>query len=119
MQVLPPARRGASGVRLRGARAVAFLGKRLGADPSGWRWERLHRAVFPHDVFHEVRLLRRETLDEIATLTPPEPGIIMDMQFSPDGRHLYVGVVNTIHVWDLHALRRGLGAVGLDWDPAP
>ncbi len=41
------------------ARAVAFLGKRFGADPSGWRWERLHRAVFPHDVFHEVGLLRR------------------------------------------------------------
>jgi penicillin amidase len=41
------------------ARAVAFLGKRFGADPSGWRWERLHRAVFPHDVFHEVGFLRR------------------------------------------------------------
>jgi penicillin G amidase len=38
---------------------VAFLGKRFGADPSGWRWERLHRAVFPHDVFHEVGFLRR------------------------------------------------------------
>jgi len=41
------------------ARAVAFLGKRLGPDPSGWQWERLHHAVFPHNVFHEVGLLRR------------------------------------------------------------
>jgi len=41
------------------ARALEFLRERLGSDPSGWRWERLHRAVFPHDVFHEVPLLRR------------------------------------------------------------
>jgi penicillin G amidase len=40
------------------ARAVAKLRSRLGPDPSGWRWERLHRAVFPHDVFHEVPVLR-------------------------------------------------------------
>jgi penicillin amidase len=40
------------------ARAVAFLQKRLGTDPSGWRWDRLHRAVFPHDVFHQVSWLR-------------------------------------------------------------
>ncbi len=41
------------------ARATATLGRRLGPDPSGWRWDRLHRAVFPHDVFHEVPVLRR------------------------------------------------------------
>jgi penicillin amidase len=40
-------------------RALEILRSRLGADPAGWRWERLHRAVFPHDVFHEVPLLRR------------------------------------------------------------
>jgi penicillin amidase len=39
--------------------AVSTLSARLGADPSGWRWERLHRAVFPHDVFHQVGVLRR------------------------------------------------------------
>lgn len=39
--------------------AVARLSGRFGADPSGWRWERLHRAVFPHGVFHGVRFLRR------------------------------------------------------------
>jgi WD40 repeat protein len=67
----------------------------------------------------EVKLLRLETLAEIATLTAPEPGIVMGMQFSPDGRQLFVTVANTVHVWDLHALRRGLRAVGLDWDRAP
>ena len=42
------------------SRAVAKLSRTGSApDPSGWRWERLHRAVFPHDVFHEVPVLRR------------------------------------------------------------
>jgi penicillin amidase len=40
-------------------RALEFLRGRLGKDPEKWRWERLHRAVFPHDVFHEVPFLRR------------------------------------------------------------
>jgi penicillin amidase len=39
--------------------AAASLRRRLGSDPSGWRWERLHRALFPHAVFDKVRLLRR------------------------------------------------------------
>ena len=30
--------------------AVALLSGRLGPDPSGWRWDRLHRARFPHAV---------------------------------------------------------------------
>ena len=41
------------------ARALEVLRGRLGTDPDAWRWERLHRAVFPHDVFHEVPFLRR------------------------------------------------------------
>jgi WD40 repeat protein len=65
----------------------------------------------------EVRLLRLETLEEIVTLTAPELGLITMIQFSPDGRRLFVIVGNTVHVWDLHALRRGLRAVGLDWEP--
>jgi WD40 repeat protein len=64
----------------------------------------------------EVRLMDPETLDEIATLTAPEPGIIVVIDFSPDGRHLAVSVSNTVHLWDLQALRRGLRAIGLDWD---
>ncbi len=41
------------------SRATAKLARLLGPDPSAWRWDRLHRAVFPHDVFHEVPVLRR------------------------------------------------------------
>ncbi len=39
--------------------AVAGLTRRYGSDPSGWRWERLHHALLPHDVFDKVRFLRR------------------------------------------------------------
>ena len=38
--------------------AVRQLRQRLGSDPAGWRWERLHRARFPHGVFDGVALLR-------------------------------------------------------------
>ncbi|MGE5276009.1 MAG: penicillin acylase family protein [Acidobacteriota bacterium] len=41
------------------ARAVEELRRRLGPDPSVWRWERLHRARFAHGVFDTVPVLRR------------------------------------------------------------
>ena len=40
----------------------------------------------------EVRLLHLETLEEIATLTAPEPGLIVSLDFGPDGRQLFVSV---------------------------
>ncbi|MEX0879112.1 MAG: penicillin acylase family protein [Thermoanaerobaculia bacterium] len=40
-------------------RAVAFLAERLGSDPAGWKWARLHRATFAHGVFGDVRVLKR------------------------------------------------------------
>jgi penicillin amidase len=39
--------------------AVSLLHRRLAADPRNWRWERLHRARFPHAVFEAVPGLRR------------------------------------------------------------
>jgi hypothetical protein len=65
----------------------------------------------------EVQLLRLETLEPVVTLTAPELGMIATMEFSRDGRHLFGAVGNTVHVWDLQALRRGLRGIGLDWDP--
>ena len=41
------------------AQAIAELRRRLGADPSAWRWERLHIARFPHGVFDAVPVLKR------------------------------------------------------------
>jgi WD40 repeat protein len=64
----------------------------------------------------DVRLLHLETLEEIATLTSPEPGFIVGLVFSPDGRQLFVTVDNTVHAWDLHALRLQLRSIGLDWE---
>jgi serine/threonine protein kinase/WD40 repeat protein len=64
----------------------------------------------------EVQLLRLETLEAVVTLTAPELGLIATMEFSRDGRRLFVAVGNTVHVWDLRALRRGLRGIGLDWD---
>ena len=39
--------------------AVAFLERRLGPDRARWHWQRLHQALFPHDVFGKVWGLRR------------------------------------------------------------
>jgi serine/threonine protein kinase/WD40 repeat protein len=66
---------------------------------------------------HEVRLLDPETFTELVTLTAPEPDLILNLQFGPDGGTLAATSRGTLHLWDLHALRRGLRAVGLDWDP--
>jgi penicillin amidase len=41
------------------SKAASDLRQRLGPDPSAWRWERLHRARFPHGVFDAVPVLRR------------------------------------------------------------
>jgi penicillin amidase len=40
-------------------RALALLRRKLGPDPSSWRWSRLHVARSPHDVFDRVPLLGR------------------------------------------------------------
>jgi penicillin amidase len=51
------------------ARAAALLEHRLGDDPSAWRWDRLHRARFPHGVFDRVPVLKA-----IFSLTCPAGG---------------------------------------------
>jgi penicillin G amidase len=38
--------------------AVADLTQRLGSDPAKWRWDAVHRAVFPHQGFDSVKTLR-------------------------------------------------------------
>jgi acyl-homoserine lactone acylase PvdQ len=38
---------------------LGLLRERLGADPDGWHWRRLHTARFPHGVFGGVPVLRR------------------------------------------------------------
>ena len=45
-------------VRLAYADALALLSERLGPDWRNWRWERLHRATFPHPIFQYLPLLQ-------------------------------------------------------------
>ncbi|MGE0703915.1 MAG: penicillin acylase family protein [Vicinamibacterales bacterium] len=40
-------------------RALTLVTDRMGTDATGWRWERMHRAVFPHQGLDSVPLLRR------------------------------------------------------------
>jgi hypothetical protein len=55
-------------------------------------------------------------LEEIATITAPDPGMIVDVKFGPDRRQLFVNMGKTVHAWDLHTLRQGLRGIGLDWE---
>jgi WD40 repeat protein len=64
----------------------------------------------------QVKLLKLETLEEVATLTPPQPGINKALGFSPNGRYLGVLINQTVGLWDLQALRRSLRAIDLDWN---
>jgi len=64
----------------------------------------------------EIRLLDTRTGDELATLTPPLPQNLDSLVFSADGRYLAGHTLARVaHVWDLHALRRELAAMNLDW----
>jgi WD40 repeat protein len=64
----------------------------------------------------EVRLIDAHTGDELATLTPPLLQNLGSLVFSGDGRYLAGHTLARVaHVWDLHALRRELAALKLDW----
>jgi penicillin amidase len=57
--VRTPSRETCADFRTRTLReGVSLLSRRLGADPRGWHWERLHRARFPHGIFDAVAGLR-------------------------------------------------------------
>ena len=64
----------------------------------------------------QVELLRASDLSPLVTLQSPDPRMVGEMCFSPDGGQLAVGTDNGAQVWDLRAIRRRLKAMGLDWD---
>ena len=66
----------------------------------------------------DIQLLHLETLEEIATLSSPQPGYVAYLAFSSDCRWLAAAVANTVHSWDLEGLRKGLAPLGLDWEQA-
>ena len=72
------------------------------------------------------RLFETATGRELATLSPPRPGAILEqksLNFSPDGRWLLAAKNDGETVaWDLPLIRAELGNLGLDWklsDSAP
>jgi serine/threonine protein kinase/WD40 repeat protein len=67
---------------------------------------------------NEVRLLDPETLTELVTLAAPKPDLTITFGFSRDGRTLGATSSETLHLWDLPALRRELRALNLDWQPS-
>jgi serine/threonine protein kinase/WD40 repeat protein len=68
-----------------------------------------------------IRLLDYQTLEEIATLEPPEAFHTQACAFNPDGT-LLAQVTNrsgVVHLWDLRRIREQLAAMNLDWDAPP
>jgi WD40 repeat protein len=67
-----------------------------------------------------VALVVVATGREVARLEPPGKDRLNAIHFSPDGTKL-IGPADyqSVHVWDLRAIRRELSAIGLDWDLPP
>jgi serine/threonine protein kinase/WD40 repeat protein len=64
----------------------------------------------------DVRLLDPETLEELATFSPPDPGLLQGVMFSPDGTKLLASASGTVQLWDLRRLRQELARLDFDWD---
>jgi WD40 repeat protein len=67
----------------------------------------------------DARLLEPDGLNQIATLSAPDPRLIPIMEFSPDASMLAVSSAGTVDLWDLRRLREELAQMGLDWDQPP
>jgi WD40 repeat protein/predicted Ser/Thr protein kinase len=67
----------------------------------------------------DMRLLDPDTFAEIATLTTPEPQLVISARFSPDGSMLATTASGSLRLWDLRRLRAELAGLGLDWDRPP
>jgi WD40 repeat protein len=67
-----------------------------------------------------VLLTDPATGEELITLRHPDPGLIVQLCFSPNGDRLAAATLSqVVHLWDLKAIREQLAAMGLDWTPEP
>ncbi|MBI3408129.1 MAG: tetratricopeptide repeat protein [Planctomycetes bacterium] len=68
-----------------------------------------------------VRLVDPDTGREYARLEDPNQDRAFYLSFSPDGTQLVASNNDSqsIHVWDLRAIREQLAKMELDWDPTP
>jgi eukaryotic-like serine/threonine-protein kinase len=67
----------------------------------------------------DVRLLEPDSLQQVATLSAPDPRLVAITDFSPDASVLAVSTAGMIDLWDLRRLRAELSQLGLDWDRPP
>jgi WD40 repeat protein/serine/threonine protein kinase len=66
---------------------------------------------------HTVEIFDLATRAPLATLSAPEPEILLWLRFNPAGDRLAAATENNlIQLWHLRHLREGLAAVDLDWD---
>jgi serine/threonine protein kinase/WD40 repeat protein len=67
-----------------------------------------------------VQLFDVVSRSQLATLTPPEPQMILWLTFDRAGERLAVATQNNfIQLWDLRRIRAQLATIGLDWAPIP
>ena len=65
-----------------------------------------------------IRLMDLEQGREIARFQPTKPGVLAELCFSPENRHLIATTESHyIQVWDLDELHRELDRIGLAWSP--
>ena len=78
------------------------------------------RLVVVADADRVVHLVETASGHTVARLESPDLCEVYAASFSPDGSRLVITTNDgpAVHVWDLRAIRRQLGMMGLDWDAA-
>jgi serine/threonine protein kinase/WD40 repeat protein/Tfp pilus assembly protein PilF len=68
--------------------------------------------------YEGIRLIHPDSGNEFARLQDPDNDRASSLTFSPNGTELVAtsGDSQSIHIWDLRAIRRELSNLGLDWD---
>jgi serine/threonine protein kinase/WD40 repeat protein/tetratricopeptide (TPR) repeat protein len=108
MTTAPPCRLWTVGT-WREARQIGGQGH--GFSPDG-------RLAVVMDASRVIRLVEAESGRTVARLESPDSCQVAQVAFSPDGSRLVITTHDgpAVHVWDLRAIRRHLGAMSLDWD---
>jgi WD40 repeat protein len=63
----------------------------------------------------DVRLLNSVTMEELATLSAPQPGLLHGVEISANATTLVAPASGTAQIWNLRRLRQDLAGLELDW----
>jgi WD40 repeat protein/tetratricopeptide (TPR) repeat protein len=95
----------------------------LGGPGAGFAFTSDSKLLAVEDVPGVVRLVQPATGKDVARLTGPNKSRLAPQCFTPDGAQLFVidRENQTLHAFDLRAIRSQLKELGLDWseDPLP